>query len=75
MQESPWAHPLGDDCPPLLDMPELTGRTRLGRNTVYREIAAGRFPKPVEITPRRRVWLRDEVEDYLRKRIAARRKV
>ena len=32
----------------------------VGRTTLYRMIKAGRFPKPIYISPNRRVWYEDE---------------
>jgi predicted DNA-binding transcriptional regulator AlpA len=33
----------------------------VSRTTLYRMIKAGRFPKPIYISPNRRVWFEDEI--------------
>lgn len=38
----------------------------LGKSTLYKMIADGKFPKPRQIGGRRMGWLRSEVDDYLK---------
>ena len=33
----------------LLKMKDVMERTQLGRSTIYRQIAAGKFPKPIHL--------------------------
>lgn len=42
------------------------------RNYLARLIKEGKFPKPVYLTPRRRAFVRDEIEAYLRSGVASR---
>ncbi len=37
----------------------------LGPSTFDREVSAGRAPQPVNLTPGCKVWLREELDDYL----------
>ena len=46
---------------------DVTGQTR---STLYRLISAGSFPKPVKIGPRACGWPSDEVEEWIRRKIA-----
>jgi predicted DNA-binding transcriptional regulator AlpA len=48
------------------------GDTPLHYSTLYRGIAAGRYPKPVSIGPNSRRWLRSECRDARQKLIDAR---
>ena len=54
----------------LLRLPEVKNRTGLGRSTIYGEIAAGRFPEPVKISPRCVAWIDSEVADWVEAKIA-----
>lgn len=40
----------------LLNQREVLERTSLSKSTLYREIAAGRFPEPLRISPNRVAW-------------------
>ena len=48
----------------ILRLPDVLARTGMKRSWVYREIAAGRFPKPVKIG-RASGWDSDAIEAYL----------
>jgi prophage regulatory protein len=39
--------------------------------TLYKEVAAGRFPRRIQITPGRVGWLESDVKAWLDKRVAA----
>lgn len=39
--------------------------------TLYKEVAAGRFPRQIQITPGRVGWLQSDVQAWLDKRVAA----
>lgn len=45
-------------------MRELLPELPIGRTTVYAEIAAGRFPRPVRIGLRAVAWRRADVEEW-----------
>lgn len=56
----------------LLTRQEAEKVARISRSQLYEEMAQGDFPRPVHLTARKRVWLRNEVEAWVRRRIAAR---
>ncbi|WP_258168447.1 AlpA family transcriptional regulator [Paraburkholderia sp. BL21I4N1] len=43
-------------------------RVGLGASTVYRYLAAGKFPKPVEIGGGRVAWLESEIDAWIANR-------
>jgi len=53
----------------LPQVEEMTGRKR---SAIYREISEGRFPKPIKLGPRAVGWLSDEVQSWIKQRIAER---
>ena len=58
----------------MLRLPEVTAKVGLKRTAIYAGIAAGRFPRPVQVGPRAVAWIESELESYLAKRIAERDK-
>jgi prophage regulatory protein len=52
--------------------PEVLSEIPIGANTVRDLIARGKFPAPVPLGPRAVGFVRDEVEDWKRERIAER---
>ena len=56
----------------LIRLPEVKRKTGLSRTTIWREVRAGRFPPPVEMSPGTRAWVDDEIDDAIEARIAAR---
>jgi len=56
----------------FLRLPAVKNRTGLSRSTIYLRIADGTFPKPVNLGGRAVGWVESEVDDWVRKRIAAR---
>jgi prophage regulatory protein len=58
--------------PNLISCKKVCQRTSLSRASVYREIAAGRFPKPVPLTGGRKGWVEAEVNAWIVACIAAR---
>ena len=57
---------------PILRLPAVLRLTGRARTTIYEDIAAGRFPKPIKLGPRSVGWLQPEVEAWLSDRVAAR---
>jgi prophage regulatory protein len=45
----------------LMRLKEVMDATSLARSTVYKYIAAGRFPEPVSLGGRSVAWVQDEV--------------
>ena len=53
----------------LIRLPEVQHRVGLGRSTIYRWMAEGRFPKPVQLGGYAVAWAEDEVEEWIGKRL------
>lgn len=56
----------------LLTVKETLARTSIKRSTMYEMIRDGRFPRPVQLTPRCTAFVESEVTDWINERIAAR---
>lgn len=56
----------------LLRLPDVRRTVGLSRSEIYRLISLGRFPAPVPLGERIRAWDNDEVQEFVRERIAAR---
>jgi prophage regulatory protein len=52
----------------LLRLPKVLELTGLSRSELYRQVGAGRFPKPVPISERLRAWDHSEVQEWIRAR-------
>ena len=52
----------------LLTKIDVLVRTSMSQPTLYREIKAGRFPKPVHISPRRVAWPVETIDAWLEAR-------
>jgi prophage regulatory protein len=50
------------------DVQHMTG---LATSTIYEKMAAGTFPKPIRVTPRRVAWLEADVREWQRAILAA----
>jgi prophage regulatory protein len=57
----------------MLRVPAVMKMTALPLSSLYELMAAGDFPKPVALSRHRVAWVRSEVEQWLRERIAASR--
>ena len=53
----------------LIRLPEVVHRVGLGRSTIYRWMAAGRFPKPVQLGGYAVAWAEGEVEQWIADRL------
>ena len=53
----------------FLRVSEVQARTGLGRSTIYRWSAEGRFPRPVRLSGRAVRWVEAEVDEWVRKRL------
>jgi prophage regulatory protein len=56
----------------LLRITQVIEATGKSRASIYAEMKAGDFPKPVPIGPRAVAWSQAEVEDWIARRIKAR---
>jgi prophage regulatory protein len=57
----------------LLRLQQVIDRTGMSRSTLYTWVAQGRMPAPVCISDRTTGWVEQEIEDFVRSRIAAAR--
>jgi predicted DNA-binding transcriptional regulator AlpA len=51
----------------LMDLAEVLARIKMGKTWLYAEIAAGRFPQPIKLSPKAARWKAGWVFDYLAK--------
>jgi len=49
----------------LIRLREVLRLTALSRSALYRLLAEGCFPRPVELTERSRAWVEHEVHDWV----------
>ena len=49
----------------LIRLPEVQHRVGLGRSTIYRWMAEGKFPKPVHLGGYSVAWVEDDVEKWI----------
>jgi prophage regulatory protein len=54
--------------PAILRLPEVMRLTGLGRSTIYRLLAAGQFPSPVQLSVRAVGWRRSDVDHWTAER-------
>lgn len=62
-------------CPQTLAVLRLSSvkkRTGLSRSTLYLRVAAGSFPKPINLGGRAVGWIESEVADWIAARVAER---
>lgn len=57
----------------FLKMPDVEKRTGLTRFTIYRMIKRNEFPRQVQISPMRVVWIAEEIDEWFQKRLDARK--
>jgi prophage regulatory protein len=56
----------------VLRLPAVSELTGLPRSTLYLYMKSSEFPKPVKLGVRSVGWIKEEVDDWLRKRKDAR---
>lgn len=54
--------------PAILRLPDVMRLTGLGRSTIYRLLAAGQFPSPVQLSVRAVGWRRSDVYNWTAER-------
>jgi predicted DNA-binding transcriptional regulator AlpA len=68
--------PVGNDADELWDLKTVRaffgGVKPIGKSTLYDGIKAGRYPKPINLSPKTSRWLRSECEAMKAKAIQAR---
>ena len=58
----------------FLKLPQVISITGLSRSSLYNLVAAGNFPKQIPLGARSVVWLESEVQEFMQKCIANRRR-
>ena len=53
----------------LIRLREVQHRVGLGRSTIYRWMAEGKFPKPVQLGGYSVAWAEDEIDAWILKRL------
>lgn len=56
----------------LLPVSAVTERVGVSRSQIYKMMARGRFPRPVDLGGKVRRWRSDELEAWIEERTAAR---
>lgn len=56
----------------LMRIPAVCAATGLSRAGIYRLLAAGKFPRPIRLTPQAVVWPSTSVQSWIDDRIAGR---
>ncbi|MXO91040.1 helix-turn-helix transcriptional regulator [Pontixanthobacter aquaemixtae] len=54
----------------LIRLPEVQHRVGLGRSTIYRWMADGKFPKPVQLGSYAVAWAEDDVDTWVECRLS-----
>lgn len=52
----------------LIRLREVQHRVGLGRSTIYRWMAEGRFPKPVHLGGHAVAWSQEDIDDWIARR-------
>lgn len=55
----------------LIRLPEVQHRVGLGRSTIYRWMAEGKFPKPVQLGGYAVAWSDDDITSWIAERISS----
>jgi len=58
----------------ILRRKQVESRTGLSRSTIYARIAAGLFPRPIDLGGRAVGWLETEIDTWIKARIEDSRK-
>ena len=53
----------------LIRLPEVQHRVGLGRSTIYRWMAEGKFPKPVQLGGYSVAWAEEQIEKWVLERL------
>jgi prophage regulatory protein len=58
----------------ILNLQQVIERVKYKRSSIYDLVRTGRFPRPIALGPKRRGWIADEVDIWIRERVAESRK-
>lgn len=56
--------------PRLIRRAEVIARVSLARSSIYKRMAAGEFPRPVDIGGGRVAWLESDIDHWINERLA-----
>lgn len=56
----------------IIRLNQVINSTGLGRSTIYKFIAEGKFPAPLKLSERCVEWLENEVQNWIQNRVDAR---
>ena len=65
-------YPQGPPAVRILRLPAVRGMTGLPTSTIYALMAAGKFPRCVQLGPRIVGWVEEELQRFIQDRIAER---
>lgn len=70
------SHPIPAESHLALErLPAVSARVGLSRAEIYKRIARGQFPRPIQLAARVSVWSAGEVDDWIRTQLASREAV
>ena len=55
-------------------LPEVLGRTGLSRSSIYKQVAEGTFPEPINLGSKAIGWLNNEIDAWITEQIEKSRK-
>lgn len=56
----------------VIKLKDVINTTGLSRSSIYAYMAKGGFPKPIQLGPRAVAWIEEEVQEWLKAKIASR---
>jgi prophage regulatory protein len=56
----------------VIRLPEVKKKTGLGHTSIYEGQKAGTFPKSIELGPKARGWVEEEIDEWIEQRVAQR---
>lgn len=59
---------MNTDC--FIPLKEVVRQTSLSRSEIYRQMAEGRFPKQIKLSPRRVAWRQSEIQLWIRRMVS-----
>lgn len=57
----------------LLDLNEVIFKTKLSRSGIYQKMNEKEFPNPVDLGKRRIAWIKQEIDDWIAKKVRERK--
>lgn len=56
----------------VIRLPQVKKKVGLGHTSIYEGQKAGTFPKSIELGPRSRGWVEEEIDQWIERRVAQR---